>query len=294
MVDVISRDEFIQVIGELEAQIKSHPHSSYALLHDHPYSLEAHEHEQLPPPPISELYRHTPYEEDSEQVESPHTSTTHGLSTTNETSRKGELSGQALLLPDDPQWKLTKGYRAEWHGVDAVEMGIERWQGISYWLPVDWHQGDNPNTWNNRIIFQWHSTGRQSIVDGVIVGPVSPIYGLRIIQNEDGARLSFYRKDAYINSRGQLRGRNVELWETPLVTSKWYDFVFNTIWDSNTGVKIVVYLNGDIVYQKFNFASLDAPTKVYSKWGIYGQPTRVIFDEMMIAEGPNRLVDVTI
>lgn len=240
----------------------------------------------VPPPRDTEsLLRTTSYESGEDRAESAHTKTSYGLGTTTEAARSGASAGYALLLPGDP--KSNGGYRAEWHGVDSVGQGLERWQGISYYLPADWDQGDEPRTSDRRTIFQWHTTGSYSRS-----GQVSPIYGLQIIEKSSGPTYVFYRKDDYRKSDGSLGSTKVPLWQMRVQTGVWLDFAFNTIWSTGSDGKLVVYVNGREVYSHYG-ATLAGNTGVYSKWGIYGQPTRILFDEVRIAEGANQLATVS-
>ena len=49
----------------------------------------------------------------------------------------------------------------------------------------------------------------------------------------------------------------------------------------------------DHLAAEFHGRTLSVRDITYSKWRIYGQPTRVIFDEMRIASGPDKLADVS-
>lgn len=230
------------------------------------------------PTPL-EVLRHTTYERGEDRLESAHTSTSYGLGVTREASRRGSSAGVALLLPGDS--KSNNGYRAEWHGVDAVGRGVERWQGISFYLPRDWDQGENPKTSDRRTIFQWHATASGSV-------QVSPIYGLQLSGTSDAPDYAFYRKENYIDSDGRVRSKKVVLWRQSAPINRWVDFAFDTIWSTGRDGKMDLYVNGELVYS-FTGATLTGKTNIYSKWGIYGQPTRIFFDEVRIAEGPGQL-----
>lgn len=277
-------DEQYPTLGQLdrlnsvvEALIKGvYAHASEEGLHHHQDEL---------PQPLSplNLFRHTTYEEGDEIVENPHTSTLYGLSTTEDASRLGTQAGVALLLPGDAQ--ANGGFRAEYHGVDVVNNGVERWQGISFYLPEDWDQGHNPNTSDRRTVFQWHTTVKQSLSN-----TPSPIYGIRILENP--LRWDFYRKEIYRKRDGSLGSRKATLWSTPAVTGTWIDFAFNTIWSTGDDGKMILYVGGQHTYG-YRGPTLGGSTRVYSKWGVYGQPMRILFDEIRIAEGADRLADVS-
>ena len=130
---------------------------------------------------MSNLIRRTTYEGGETRLEASQTVTADGLTTTTEAARLGKRAGVALLQPETPEWKGNIGFRSEWHGVDRVELGVERWHGMSYYLPADWHQGSRSGSWSNRIVYQYHTAG----------GPGwSPIYGIEIVEHLSAMRLN--------------------------------------------------------------------------------------------------------
>ncbi len=287
MVDVPTKEEFNALTERVRQLGEPHNHVQYALLHDHPYSLESHEHESIPIPPSSELYRHTTYEEDDVIVENPQTSTIYGITTNDEVSRRGTQSGQALLLDGDEF--ANGGPRAEYHGVDWVDLNIERWHGISFLAPEDWHQGDRVGGGKRRIVYQFHKSG----------GPGwSPLYGVEIRSHDTPVPMwRLYRKDRYAKNNDSWGYKNTKLWEEPLVVDEFIDFVVHVKWTVDNSGYFEFYRNKEKVWEDHNIMTMNDAAAVdgpYSKWGIYGQPTRIIFDEIRIAEGSDRLVDVTL
>jgi len=223
-------------------------------------------------PPVrstSGLLRHTTYEPGSPTREEAHTATSHALSTTS-IARTGERAGVALLKPGDPTWHAG-GYRAEWHAQDHVGAGKERWQGISYYFPRDYNQGKN-STWNDRIIFQYTDEG-------------SPMFSLH---------LDAERQQLFLRRKTSTGGTQTfqELGRWSFQTDRWYDIAFHAVWSKGGDGVFEVYVDGEreVSYRGRTLAVRDT---TYSKWGVYGQPTKLYFDEIRIAEGPNRLADVT-
>lgn len=213
----------------------------------------------------------------------PHTSTPYGITTTDEVALLGTQAGMALLKPGDPQWKETKGFRAEWHGIDTVPLGVERWHGLNLYLPEDWHQGVNDKTSDRRIVFQFHTSG----------GPGwSPIYGLLITGDESNPSWALYRKEQYTTQRDTIGYRNEILWEQPANEEDWINFAIHVMWTTDDSGFIELYRDRTLVYSERDIRTMNdeaAKQGPYSKWGIYGQPTRLLFDEVRIAEGPDQL-----
>jgi len=164
---------------------------------------------------------------------------------------------------------------------------VERWHGISYYLPADWHQGEGGPSWNARIVYQFHTSG----------GPGwSPIYGILVRGDQSNPSWAFYRKDRYTRSDGGYGYKNTVLWEQPAVVGEWIDFVVHAEWSTDNSGYIQFYRNRALVYSASGIRTMtssNANMGPYSKWGIYGQPTRILFDEMRIAEGPDQLEAVS-
>ena len=95
---------------------------------------------------------------------------------------------------------------------------------------------------------------------------------------------------------GDISYRNVTLWQQSAVVGQWIDFVFHARWTTNQTGYMELYRNQQRVYSASGIRTMssgDATTGPYSKWGIYGQPTRILFDEVRIAEGPGQLEAVS-
>ncbi len=217
------------------------------------------------------LLRHTTYEPGSATREESHTTASHSLGTTS-TARTGSRAGTALLKPGDPSWH-GGGYRAEWHAMDHTSgPGAERWQGISFYFPEDYNQGHNSSTWNDRIIFQYTDEG-------------SPMFSLH---------LDAERQELWLRRKTSTGGTQTfqELGRWSFQTGRWYDLAFHAKWTKDSSGVFEVYVDGkrEVSYSGRTLAIRDV---TYSKWGIYGQPTHLFFDEIRIAEGSNRLADVT-
>jgi hypothetical protein len=226
----------------------------------------------------SQLSRRASYEEDEERVEEAHTSSaTSGLTVTTAAARLGDAAGVALLQLGDERNR--EGYRSEWHSRFGAQLGVEYWHGISYYLPADWNQGENPDTFDLRIVFQFHTSDN--------VG-WSPIYGFLVVDGESGPYWSFYRKESE-------RGPDVDLWTEDAKLETWVDFAINVKWTTEPDGFIRVYRNQQLVYEESGIATMQpgSTSGPYSKWGIYGQPTRILFDEARIAEGSDRLAAVS-
>ena len=235
---------------------------------------------------VGSLIRRTTYEEGEIRLESAQTATEDGLTVTTEAARLGSRAGVALLEPDTPQWRGSIGFRSEWHGGDSVDLGVERWHGMSYYLPADWHQGTRgTGGWSDtiRIVYQYHTSG----------GPGwSPIYGIEVRGDSASPSWAFYRKDRYTKSDGSYGYKNTVLWEQPALVGEWIDFVVHAEWSVDKSGYIEFYQNGQLRYSASGLRTMtssEATTGPYSKWGIYGAPTRILFDEIRIAEGPNQL-----
>ncbi len=219
---------------------------------------------------LAAVFRSVSYESGLSTTEQSQTSA-DGLGTTQEAARRGVSAGYALLRPDDPRWS-GGGFRAEWHGEDHTSgPGAERWHGISYYFPSNYNQGRNAATWDDRIIFQFADEG-------------SPMFSLHL----DAARQELWvrRKMPEKNTDGSPRFQELARWK--FSTQRWYDLAFHIRWTKDgTGVfELYVDREKKVDYRGRTLGERDA---TYSKWGIYGQPTRLLFDEVRIASGANGL-----
>jgi len=209
--------------------------------------------------------------EDGEDVPYHQESREDRLSSTSEVARTGSHAGTVLLLPDDPPYRGDLGYRAEWQSDVLAEAGGEYSYGASYYLPVDWNQGRNSRTFDDRIIFQFHEGNGKS-----------PTFSLHI--NADTGRF-------FVRHR-RPNGDFDALWSTALKTETWYDFAFRVHWTKSGDGFFQVYLNGRLAYQ-YEGRTLNDSNRVYTKWGIYGQPTKLVVDDVSIVEGADGLFEVT-
>lgn len=184
--------------------------------------------------------------------------------------REGTRAGTVLLLPNDPQYRGNLGYRAEWQSATYGEAGGEYAYSASFYLPTDWNQGRNPRTFDDRIIFQFHE------------GSGSPVFSLHL--DPDGDRFFV---------RHKLPGDTFEkLWSAGFETGQWYDFAFRVRWSRSGDGFFQVYLDGRLQSQ-YTGPTLSDGGRTYTKWGIYGQPTKLIVDEVSIIEGSDALFSVT-
>ncbi|MGE3960053.1 MAG: heparin lyase I family protein [Dehalococcoidia bacterium] len=209
--------------------------------------------------------------EDGEEVPYSQAPSDDRLGYTSDIVRAGSRAGTVLLLPDDPAYRGNLGYRAEWQSDVYAEEGREYAYGVSYYLPDDWNQGRNPKTFDDRIIFQFHEGNGKS-----------PTFSLHV--DADRERL-------FVRHR-QRDGDFDALWSTELETGEWYDFAFRVYWSRGNDGFLQIYLDGRLRYQ-YDGRTLNDSNRVYTKWGIYGQPTRLVVDEVSIVEGADGLFDAT-
>lgn len=177
--------------------------------------------------------------------------------------RGGDHAGMAILREGDDQFRGDLGFRSEWQSSFKATTGVDYWYGISVYMPDDWHQGDNPNTFDDRIIFQFHEgTGS------------SPALSLHIRSGEQHLQVR----------RRAEGGRFDYLWSMPFETRRWYDIAFQIRWSQDDDGRVQIFVDRQLVHH-YEGPTLVDGTSTYPKWGIYGQPTRVFIDEVRIAEG---------
>jgi hypothetical protein len=148
---------------------------------------------------------------------------------------------------------------------------VERWYGASYYLPADWDQQGTNSGFLGNIVFQFHKTDSAGW---------SPIYGIEIRNQQ----WRFFRKDE--------DRYNTPLWTQPITEETWIDFVIHVKWTTDNSGYIEFYRNGQLMYSDYGIRTMNSSESgigPYVKWGIYGQPARIFFDEVRIAEGPNML-----
>ncbi len=216
------------------------------------------------------LIRHLTYEDGEPAMTAEH-APPGGIGRTHEAARSGSSAGYALLKPGDAR-SSAGGYRAEWHGEDHAGKGAERWHGISYYFPRDYNQGKNSATWNDRLIFQFADQG-------------SPMFSLHM--DADHEQLWVRRKLPNGGSAQQFE--SLGRWDFD--PGQWYDVVIHVKWTKDGSGFFEVYVNGErkVAYRGRTLAERDV---TYSKWGVYGQPTHLLFDEVWTAEGPGTLESV--
>ncbi len=184
------------------------------------------------------------------------------IDVTEETSRLGDAAGVATLLPADPQYRGNRGYRSEWQSAFRAQAGGEYWYGVSYYLPEDWNQGTN-REFDDRIIFQFHegSSG-------------SPTFSLHLDEERERFLVRHRKPDGTFEYLGSA----------PFEEERWYDLAFHVRWSEDGDGAFRFFVDGR---QEGAYAgqTLNEESSVYTKWGIYGQPTRVFFDEVRIVEG---------
>ncbi|MCA9847817.1 MAG: polysaccharide lyase [Dehalococcoidia bacterium] len=213
----------------------------------------------------SGLLRATGFEPGVKLIEGKHTATSYGLGTTS-TARAGRQAAVALLKPGDPQW-WGGGYRSEFHANDHISSG-ERWYGISYYFPKDYNQGKN-KAFNDRLIYQFTDNG-------------APVFSLHV----DAAKQQLFLRHKRSDGGWQYLGR----WK--FETNRWYDVAFHVKWSKSKSGLFELYLDGKKV-ATYTGRTLGARGSTYSKFGIYGQPTKVYIDEFRMASGSNQLKAVS-
>lgn len=209
------------------------------------------------------LVRNYSYESGTALAEG-HTATSYGLTTTTAVARNGTQAGQALVRQGDPQWKAG-GYRSEWNTKDVAGEGAERWYGLSYYFPSDYNQGTNSNTWNDRILFQFWDSG-------------PPHFSLHL----DASRQQLFIRQKRSNGSYAYSNR------LPFVPGVWYDIVVDARWSKGSGGRFNVTVNGQPWFT-YSGRTLAVNSTTYFKYGTYGQPTKVIIDDVRIANGGDGL-----
>lgn len=224
--------------------------------------------EREPDPAI--LVEEVTYEAGDHAQISEQTAAPDALSITNEIVRQGQAAGMAVLREDDEQFRGDLGYRSEWQNGYIATMGNEYWYGWSVYLPEDWDLGENHDFFDDRIIFQFHEgTGS------------SPALSLHV---DDGEDRFFVRRRASEDSFDYLGS-------LPFETERWYDFAFHVRWSRGDDGFLDVFVDGELAGE-YEGPTLVDGRSVYAKWGIYGQPTRIILDEIRIAEGRDGGLDL--
>ena len=191
------------------------------------------------------------------------------LSVTGIEARAGEAAGLAVLREGAEQFRETLGYRSEWQSDFHAEAGPDYWYGLSVFLPEDWDQGTNRGFFDDRIIFQFHEgTG------------ASPALSLHVREAQGDFMVRRRTSDGFDY-----------LWTMPFETDEWFDFAFHVRWSQDDDGFVQIFADGDLVYEYRGSTLVDGES-IYTKWGIYGQPTRILLDEIRIAEGRSGGLDI--
>lgn len=222
---------------------------------------------QEPAAPI--LVQHVSYEVDDETNLTLQTATDEGLVRTDGAVRAGSGAGTALLRANAPSQGELR-YRSEWQSPVYASQGEEYWYGVSLFIPDDWDQGNNPKMFDDRIIFQFHE------------GDGEPVFSLHLRASDN--RIVLRRKVE--------AGTFTYPWSTEIKTERWYDFAFGVRWSKGDDGYLELYEAGE-QRARYSGPTIVDGSRIYTKWGIYGQPTRVLFDEVRIARGLQALALVS-
>lgn len=198
----------------------------------------------------------TPFFESYENGgEVTHYCCSHSFTRTNEAARHGNYSAQYLLRPGDPRLVGPTGTRVEsgWQGSEA-RAGDVRTYEFSYYFPRDWNQGRN-STFNDRIITQFTDSG-------------SPMWSFHILDNQLKVRQKVWSGS---NFRYHYQG--------PLPIEQWVDLKFNVKWSKGSDGWMRIYMDGNLIVN-YSGRTLSERNSTYAKWGIYGQPTRLLIDRV--------------
>lgn len=228
---------------------------------------------ETPPPVVlpSDVFVRTYHQmSESDNIEGQHAHP-HGIQMVAAPKYSNQWAAQFWLKNTDTREPATNGFRAEFHGGDNIAnslltTGFVRSYGVAMYFPPDWNQGKNSG-WDDRIIFQFHE------------GKGSPAFSLHV----DAAKqeLWFRRKaqDLRLVSAG-LRMR--------FEPGRYYNIAFQCCWSRDMNGYLRAWIDGK------QFVDYIGPTitkqggTLYTKWGIYGQPTKLLVAEVRRADG-NRL-----
>lgn len=171
------------------------------------------------------------------------------------------------LLPNDPQWKGTQGYRVELQFPDFALPGSVRRYRWQQYFPTDWNPGDNPRiTWGETIVGQLHAGGTI---------PPSPMWALRLRKPTSPPLIRFDRKD--LAGRWQYEGITAAF-----EVARWYEVEIEALWSIASDGYMIWRIDGEQAY-RFDGPTMLALTRPYFKLGLYGEPARVLVRAIEIA-----------
>lgn len=194
----------------------------------------------------------------------------HGIQFVPAPGHPGRGAAQFLVLPGDRTISGPGGYRAEFHGGDHIESedAFERWFGLAYYFAGDWDQGRN-STWDDRIIFQLHENNG------------SPVFSQHI--NSNGL---WWRRKSRSGESGKFQ--TLARAQRP---PGWADIVFRMVIARDDRGRFEGWLNGERLFEDRGPTLIEG-RRPYTKWGVYGQPTKLLVGEVRRADGPERFKDV--
>ncbi len=218
---------------------------------------------------------------------------------TDEAARTGTKCGFAIRNETHPLWKIddptkTPSRRSEfspthntmrdWSGLNDLIWGSGdcaglssggkpvRWYGMSYYLPPDWYQGDSGG-FNDRVIIQFASS-------------FSPLWAIRI----NGARTRF---NLTYKTPESTPASITPAWVAiDLGLQTWVDFVWRFKWSLENDGEVEWFVNGTSIWSDTRQTIFSAGG-TYQKFGTYGQPTKVFFDEFRIGDQDSSLQEMT-
>lgn len=188
---------------------------------------------------------------------------------------QARVVGDVLMLeqlPSDPQWKGSVGYRVELHPQDgAPSNGTVRRYRAHRRYPLDWNPGVQPDSNQTYSVGpQWHGGG------GMPKGS-SPLWAGKTIKGAAKPRLLIDRK--LLDSRWEHIASPVLEYDP----GRWYAEEWEIKWSTGTDGYVIFKRDGQRLYE-FRGRTMYASTTASLKWGIYGQPLRVHYREVIIEE----------
>lgn len=182
--------------------------------------------------------------------------------------RQFMLPASSPRMPSPPNGP--GGFRCEWHHQDHAEEGVTRAAAFELLIPADYDLGTNSG-FNDRIIFQVHEN------DG------SPVFSLHIDEQDRSVWFRHKKADGSFEY-------GVELAFTPGTPLP----IAFAVRYSRDGTGFFEGWSGRTRIARWDGATLNPNGRApYMKHGIYGQPTKVLFGDMRIAEGPDALAFLT-
>jgi hypothetical protein len=183
-------------------------------------------------------------------------------------------------LQTDPLWASTARTEVSARNEYVIE-GV-RWYAMSVYFPTDWVYHASPT-----VVMQVHTSQKTAVV--------SP--PLAIIAAGTGVNLELNSNHRLLDGTDPATKPNSStktIRVAPLVTGKWYCFVFRADWNRNPGMgSLNVWLNGDNVYSSTNMPnSYITWLGNYPKTGLYMPgsmqvPYRNIYADFTWLGGPS-------